>query len=246
MSGANAYQTSSNIPKHVAVIMDGNGRWAQQKGNHRIFGHQNAIKAVRDTVEAAAEIGVECLTLYAFSTENWNRPKLEVDALMHLLVEALSNELPTLKKNNIKLISIGDKTRLPASCINTLNTVMEATRHNTHMTLNIALSYSGRWDIVEAAKNLSKQVQQGLIQVEDINETLFSNALSTHNLPDPELLIRTSGEYRLSNFLLWECSYTEFIFTEILWPDFRKEDFYKAIEQYQQRERRFGKTTAHA
>jgi len=233
-----------NIPAHVAVIMDGNGRWAKKKGNQRIFGHKNAIQAVRETVEVAAELQVKYLTLYAFSTENWNRPKIEVEALMHLLVDSLKKELPILQKNNIKLVSIGDNDRLPTSCQNTLKQVIEATASNTHMTLNLALSYSGRWDITQTIKQLAKEAKQGTLSIDEIDESLISSNLSTRNMPDPALMIRTSGEHRLSNFLLWELSYAEFYFTETLWPDFRKADFHKAIASYQQRERRFGKTTS--
>lgn len=233
-----------NVPKHVAVIMDGNGRWAQKKGNQRIFGHKNAIAAVRDTVEAAAEIGLNYLTLYAFSTENWNRPKLEVNALMNLLVESLNKELPTLQKNKIKLISIGDHSKLPSSCQKTLQNVMQQTKENTHMTLNLALSYSSRWDITRAIQKISSKVANGELQTSKIDEQTLSSFLSTSQIPDPELLIRTSGEHRISNFLLYELSYSELYFTDQLWPDFRKKDFFKAIENYQLRERRFGKTSA--
>jgi len=243
MSDLQADINIKEVPSHVAVIMDGNGRWAKQKGNQRIFGHKNAIKAVRDTVEAAAELKVKFLTLYAFSTQNWNRPKIEVEALMTLLVESLKKELPILQKNNIKLVSIGDQDRLPSKCLSTLNEVISQTKQNTHMTLNLALSYSGRWDLQEATRKIAQQVKKGIIEPSEISEMTITENLSTRGMPDPSLMIRTSGEYRLSNFLLWELSYAEFIFTDILWPDFRKEHFYKAIQKYQKRERRFGKTS---
>ncbi len=237
-------QTFEHIPEHVAVIMDGNGRWAKQKGNQRIFGHQNAIKAVRQTVEAAAEIGVKFLTLFAFSTENWNRPKTEVNALMNLLVDALQKELPILKKNNIKLKTIGQTESLPQSCLQNLNQVIEATKENTHMTLNLALSYSGRWDIISGVKKIAQKIKDNKLELNQVDELLFSQHLSTQNIPDPDLMIRTSGELRISNFLLWQLSYAELYFTQTLWPDFSKKEFYKAIEAYQKRERRFGKTSA--
>lgn len=231
------------IPQHVAVIMDGNGRWAKQKGQFRIFGHKNGVSAVRETVEAAAEMGIKYLTLYAFSTENWNRPKMEIDALMQLLVESLSKELPTLIKNNIKLQAIGDLNSLPKSCKKQLQETIDKTAHNVHMTLILALSYSSRWEIVEAVKKIATQVKNNEIQIDDINDALFSNALSTANYPDPELMIRTSGEKRISNYLLWQLAYSELYFTPKLWPDFRKQDFIEAILDFQNRERRFGKTS---
>jgi len=231
------------IPQHVAVIMDGNGRWAKQKGQFRIFGHKNGVSAVRETVEAAAEIGIKYLTLYAFSTENWNRPKMEIDALMQLLVESLSKELPTLTKNNIKLEAIGDLNSLPKSCKKQLQETIDKTAQNSHMTLVLALSYSSRWEIVEAVKKIATQVKNNEIQIDDINDALFSNALSTANYPDPELMIRTSGEKRISNYLLWQIAYAELYFTSKLWPDFRKQDFIDAILDFQNRERRFGKTS---
>ena len=223
--------------------MDGNGRWAKQRGGMRIFGHQSAITAVRETVEGAAELGIEYLTLYAFSTENWNRPQFEVNALMQLLVSTISKETATLTKNNIRLQTIGDTKSLPSSCQRELQEAMDATRNNTRMTLVLALSYSGRWDISQAVKNIGKAVQEGKITPEEINETTISNYLATSGMPDPELLIRTSGEQRISNFLLWQLAYTELYITDLLWPDFRKENLYEALVSYQARERRFGKTS---
>jgi undecaprenyl diphosphate synthase len=231
----------SNLPKHIAVIMDGNGRWAKKQGARRIFGHQNAIKAVRDISEGSAEIGIKYLTLYAFSTENWKRPKAEIRGLMELLVATIRKETETLIKNNITLKAIGDIESLPAKCQRELSEAMEITRNNSGLTLILALSYSGRWDIVEGVKSLLKDVKNELISEEDINQELFSRYLSTSNIPDPELLIRTSGEMRISNFLLWQMAYTELYITELLWPDFRKEHLIEAIISYQKRERRFGK-----
>ncbi|QCR24296.1 isoprenyl transferase [Pontibacter sp. SGAir0037] len=232
-----------NLPKHIAVIMDGNGRWAKQKGGLRIFGHQSAITAVRETVEAAAELGVEYLTLYAFSTENWSRPAFEVSALMQLLVSTIRKETSTLNKNNIRLLTIGDTASLPASCQLELQEAMEITKDNTRMTLVLALSYSGRWDITQAVQKLSQEVKDGAVKPQDVNENLFKDYLSTAGMPDPELLIRTSGEQRISNFLLWQLAYTELYITKLLWPDFRKEHLYEAIIAFQSRERRFGKTS---
>ncbi|MEO1449885.1 MAG: isoprenyl transferase [Bacteroidota bacterium] len=229
------------LPKHIAVIMDGNGRWARQRGNQRVFGHRNAIKAVRDTTEAAAELGVKFLTLYAFSTENWRRPKLEVDALMTLLVDTLRKETATLMDNDIRLNAIGNLDQLPGACQRRLEEVIDITRANKRMTLNLALSYGARSDMLQATRQLAKSVQEGTISLEDITEETFSGALSTRNIPDPELLIRTSGEYRISNFLLWEIAYAELYMTSKLWPDFRKDDLYEAILDFQKRERRFGK-----
>ena len=223
--------------------MDGNGRWAKQRGGMRIFGHQSAITAVRETVEGAAELGIEYLTLYAFSTENWNRPQFEVNALMQLLVSTISKETATLTKNNIRLQTIGDTKSLPSSCQRELQEAMDATRNNTRMTLVLALSYSGRWDISQAVKSIGKAVQEGKITPEEINESTISNYLATSGMPDPELLIRTSGEQRISNFLLWQLAYTELYITDLLWPDFRKENLYEALVSYQARERRFGKTS---
>ena len=233
----------SKLPEHIAVIMDGNGRWAKQKGKNRIFGHQNAIKAVRETTEAAAELGIKFLTLYAFSTENWSRPKSEVDALMRLLVKTINIETKTLNKNNIRLFAIGNLESLPKDCLKELNEAIAKTSQNTRMTLVLALSYSSKWEIINAVKKISEAVKNGEIKQEMIDQDLFSNYLTTKNIPDPELLIRTSGEYRISNFLLWQIAYAEFYFTQKLWPDFRKEDLYEAILDYQNRERRFGKTS---
>ncbi|ADY52509.1 undecaprenyl diphosphate synthase [Pseudopedobacter saltans DSM 12145] len=234
---------TSRLPKHIAVIMDGNGRWAKEQGKLRVFGHKNGVIAVRDTVEGAAEIGVENLTLYAFSTENWNRPKLEVTALMELLVSTIAKETETLKKNNVRLNAIGDLAALPKRCYKELKDAMEKTSGNTRLTLTLALSYSSRWEITEAAKNLAADVKAGKIDLGSINEQVFSGYLSTANLPDPELMIRTSGELRMSNYLLWQLAYAELYFTPKLWPDFRKEDLFEAIVDFQQRERRFGLTS---
>ncbi len=232
-----------NLPSHIAIIMDGNGRWAKKQGGIRIFGHQNGVKSVNDVVEASAELGIKFLTLYAFSTENWNRPKIEVEALMSLLVSTISNELKNLTKNNIRLLVIGNISQLPKNVRNKLLKTIEITSANTGLTLVLALSYSSRWEINEAVINLAKDIKNNTLQVEDINETVFKKYLSTAEIPDPELLIRTSGEYRISNFLLYQLAYTELYFTETLWPDFSKNDFYKAINDYQLRERRFGMTS---
>ncbi|MBC35430.1 MAG: isoprenyl transferase [Bacteroidetes bacterium] len=231
------------LPKHIAIIMDGNGRWAKQFGKMRIFGHQNGVKAVREASESAAELGVEFLTLYAFSTENWNRPKKEVDALMKLLVETIDKEVPTLNKNDIKLQAIGNIKSLPENSYKQLNKAIEETKNNKRMTLNLALSYSSRWELTDAIQEIAMKVKKGEIQPENINQDLISSHLETANMPDPELLIRTSGEYRISNFLLWQIAYAELYFTDKLWPDFRKEDLYEAILDFQNRERRFGKTS---
>lgn len=229
------------LPEHVAIIMDGNGRWAKKRGNQRIFGHRNAIAAVRDTVEATAELGIRFLTLYAFSTENWNRPKLEIDALMALLVQTLSSETPTLLKNNVKLNVIGDVKSLPRDVEKQLNEVLNVTANNTGLILTLALSYSSRWELVEAVKKIAEKIGKGELSPEDITCELISNNLATAKMPDPELLIRTSGEHRISNFLLWQIAYAELHFTPTLWPDFRRDDLYKAILDFQSRERRFGK-----
>lgn len=231
------------IPRHIAVIMDGNGRWAKQKGKYRIFGHQHGVTSVREITEGCAELGVEYLTLYAFSTENWNRPKMEVTALMTLLVHTIRKETETLQKNNIRLETIGDRTQLPPDCQQELDEAMEATKGNTRMTLILALSYSSKWDIVNAVKQIATSVKEGEITVDRINEEVISNALTTGRYPNPDLMIRTSGEHRISNFLLWELAYSEFYFTNVLWPDFRKEHLREAILEYQKRERRFGKTS---
>ena len=232
----------NKIPAHVAVIMDGNGRWAKKKGLMRIFGHRNGVRAVRETVEAAAEVGVKYLTLYAFSTENWSRPQDEVNALMELLVESTHSEMETLTKNSIRLQAIGDLKSLPKHTQDNLQEAIDKTKGNTRMTLVLALSYSARWEIVHAAKELARQVEAGQLKADDICEDLFKKALSTSDIPDPELMVRTSGEQRISNYLLWQLAYAELYFTDTLWPDFRKEDFFKAIFDFQHRERRFGKT----
>ncbi|OEK02538.1 di-trans,poly-cis-decaprenylcistransferase [Roseivirga sp. 4D4] len=234
---------AESLPQHVAVIMDGNGRWAKKKGAARVFGHKNAIKAVRDVTEGCAELGVKYLTLYAFSTENWSRPKLEVTALMELLVSTLSSEMKTLMDNGIKLDTIGDTESLPPKCQRELKEAMEKTSKNNRMTLVLALSYSGRWDITQATKSIARDMAEGKIDAENINQDLIDNYLNTSGIPDPELLIRTSGEQRISNFLLWQMAYTEFFITDTLWPDFRREDLYKALISYQERERRFGMTS---
>ncbi len=231
-----------NLPKHVAVIMDGNGRWAKKIGKARIFGHRNGVKAVRETTEAAAELGIKHLTLYAFSTENWNRPKLEVNALMMLLVDTLKKEIETLNKNNIKLHAIGDLTKLPKKTYKALMDGMENTKNNTRMTLHLALNYSSRWEIIEATKKIAVLAQAGKIDPNNIDEQEYDKHLATAGIPDPELLIRTSGERRLSNYLLYQLAYTELYFTDNYWPEFRKDDFYKALIDFQMRERRFGMT----
>jgi undecaprenyl diphosphate synthase len=231
------------LPQHIAIIMDGNGRWAKQRGNQRIFGHRNAIEAVRDTVEACAELGVGYLTLYAFSTENWNRPKFEVDALMSLLVQTIHKETPTLLKNNVRLNAIGNLASLPNDVAKQLNGAIKKTSGNTGLLLTLALSYSARWEIIDAIQKIAKKIEDGRLKSSEINADCFSTHLSTADIPDPELLIRTSGEYRISNFLLWQIAYAELHFTPTLWPDFRREDLYKAIIDFQKRERRFGKTS---
>ena len=234
---------TQNIPAHVAVIMDGNGRWAKQRGGLRMFGHQSAITAVRETVEEAAELGVRFLTLYAFSTENWNRPVLEVMALMKLLVHTIRRETATLLKNSIRLEAIGDLATLPKSCQQELAEAMELTKDGSRMTLVLALSYSGRWDLTQAAKRMADDVATGLLQPSQVTEATVASYLVTAKMPDPELLIRTSGEQRISNFLLWQLAYTELYITDLLWPDFRKQHFQEAVRAYQRRERRFGKTS---
>ena len=235
---------NSKIPKHVAVIMDGNGRWAKQKGKPRVFGHKNGVKSVRETIEAAGNAGVKALTLYAFSTENWNRPKAEVKTLMTLLASSLKSEAKELVKNNIKLQVIGTQDALPKSVLSGLNKVIEQTKNNTALTLTIALSYGSRQEIVNAFKNISKKVVNKQLSVEEIDENIINNHLYTFTLPDVDLMIRTSGEKRISNFLLWQIAYAELHFTDVLWPDFTKNDFYNAILDYQSKERRFGKTSA--
>ena len=234
---------SDNIPKHVAVIMDGNGRWAKGKGMNRIFGHKNALTAVRETIEAAAELGTEAITLYAFSTENWNRPKIEVNALMSLLISSLNKESITFKKNDVKVNAIGNIESLPDGAQKTLKEVIKETKNNKKIVLSLALSYGAREEIINTIKNISKKVVNNDLTIEEIDEKIINNHLYTFNLPDVDLMIRTSGEQRISNFLLWQMAYAELYFTNILWPDFRKEHFYDAIIEYQNRERRFGKTS---
>jgi undecaprenyl diphosphate synthase len=229
------------LPRHIAIIMDGNGRWAQKRGNQRIFGHRNAIDAVRDTVEAAAELGVEYMTMYAFSTENWKRPKMEIDALMSLLVSTINSETKTLTTNNVRLLTIGNTASLPQGVQEQLQNALDTTAQNTGLKLILALSYGARWEILNAVKNLVSDIQSSRLETRDIDQA-FEKYLDTAGIPDPELLIRTSGEFRISNFLLWQIAYSELYFTETLWPDFRREHLYEAILSYQCRERRFGKT----
>jgi undecaprenyl diphosphate synthase len=231
----------NKIPRHVAIIMDGNGRWAAKHGSERIFGHEHGVESVRSTVEGAGEIGIKYLTLYAFSTENWDRPKNEVDALMGLLVQAIENETGELMKNNVKLGAIGDLDKLPDDVARKLNECIKLLENNTGLTLILALSYSSRWEILKAVKNIVNDALNEKINIEDIDEKLFESYLTTAHIPDPELLIRTSGEYRISNFLLWQIVYSELYFTDKLWPDFRKEDLFEAVYDFQNRERRFGK-----
>lgn len=234
---------TENLPKHLAIIMDGNGRWAKQQGFMRAFGHENGTKSVRLTVEACAKLGIQNLTLYAFSTENWNRPKIEVDTLMKLLINSLKNELNTLNQNNIRLQSIGNLDLLPASAQKELQSVIKQTENNTRMTLTLALSYGAREELIHAIKAISIKVKNNIISPDAIDESIINKHLYTHNLPDVDLLIRTSGEHRISNFLLWQIAYSELYFTAVLWPDFKEEDLYEAILSYQKRERRFGKTS---
>lgn len=232
----------SKLPEHIAIIMDGNGRWAKKQGLlNRIFGHKSAITSVRETTETCTEIGIKYLTLYAFSTENWSRPKEEINALMELLVSTIKGEAPTLIKNNVRLNAIGDLKSLPASCQKELAETIELTKHNSGLVLTLALSYSGRWEIIEAVKKIALAVSTNTLAVDSINDITFRNYLSDSTLPDPELLIRTSGEFRVSNFLLWQIAYTEIHITDVLWPDFRKKDLYNALIDFQKRERRFGK-----
>lgn len=231
------------IPRHIAIIMDGNGRWAKKQGLARMFGHKQGVTTVHNITEAAAEIGIEYLTLYAFSTENWNRPKEEVDALMALLVDTIAKETPTLMKNNVKLLTIGDVDRLPQATRDKFLGCIRETSGNTGLSLVLALSYSSRWEIIEAAKRIAAEVKEGKIALDEINEAAISDHLTTQGIPDPDLLIRTSGELRISNFLLWQIAYSELYFTDKLWPEFTVEDLYEAIVDYQHRERRFGKTS---
>ena len=231
----------TKLPKHLAIIMDGNGRWAKGKGKERVFGHQNGVVAVKDTVEAASELGIKYLTLYAFSTENWNRPKQEINDLMELLVSTINKETKTLNDNNIRLLAIGDLKSLPGNCYTELNEAIKKTEKNTRTTLILALSYSSRWEILNAVKQIVNDIERKKIVLKDIDESVFNSYLCTAGIPEPELMIRTSGEHRISNFLLWQIAYAELYFTDKLWPDFRKEDVYAAIVDYQGRERRFGK-----
>ncbi|MFK7050081.1 isoprenyl transferase [Flavobacterium columnare] len=232
-----------NLPQHLAIIMDGNGRWAKQKGMLRVFGHENGTKSVRVTIETCVKLGIKNLTLYTFSTENWNRPKLEVETLMKILISSLRKELDTFIKNNIKLNSIGNLDSLPKNVQKELLEVIEKTKNNTQMTLTLALSYGSREEILNAVKKISDKVKNNIISIENIDESIFNNHLYTHDLPEVDLVIRTSGEHRISNFLLWQIAYAEFYFTDVLWPDFSEQDLYEALISYQKRERRFGKTS---
>jgi undecaprenyl diphosphate synthase len=241
MNSAKERIDPAKLPRHVAIIMDGNGRWAKEHGKPRVFGHRNGVKAVREVTEAAAEIGIEFLTLYAFSTENWNRPPLEVSALMEMLVTTIRDELATMNKNNIRLNMIGDISRLPTLTRKALLEGMDNTKNNTRMTLTLALNYSSRWEITEAMRKAAGLAAAGKLNPDEIDESTVSHLLTTTQMPDPELLIRTSGEFRISNFLLWQIAYAELYFTDIYWPDFDREAFYTAILNYQSRERRFGK-----
>lgn len=231
------------LPRHIAIIMDGNGRWAKRQGLARMYGHKQGVETVHNITEAAAELGIDYLTLYTFSTENWNRPKQEVDALMTLLVDTIVKETPTLMKNNVRLLTIGDTDRLPAEAKRKFELCMQETAANTGLKMVIALSYSARWEMTEAARHMAADAVKGVLRPEDINEQTVSDYLTTRSMPDPDLLIRTSGELRISNFLLWQLAYSELYFTECLWPEFTVEEFYKAIVDYQSRERRFGKTS---
>ncbi|AEA43113.1 isoprenyl transferase [Fluviicola taffensis] len=230
----------TNIPKHIAIIMDGNGRWAKKQGQERLYGHSFGVDSVRATLTACKDVGVKFVTMYAFSTENWNRPQDEVEGLMSLLVYTIANEVNELNAQNVKLLSIGDTAGLPEDCQDELKNAIESTKNNTGVNLVIALNYSSRWEIAEAFKQLASNIQAGDLTISEITPELISSTLSTKHIPDPELLIRTSGEQRLSNFLLWQVAYSEFYFTPVLWPDFREVDLYKAVLDYQSRERRFG------
>ncbi len=233
----------NKLPKHIAIIMDGNGRWAKQKGKMRVFGHQNGIKSVREMIDGAGEIGVNYITLYAFSKENWQRPKYEVEALMNLMLSSINREVKSLHKNNVRLMAIGDLGNLPKKNQVELQKAIDYTKDNTGLTLVLALSYGSRWEIIQAAKSLAIKYKNNEIDESYFNEANFQNELNTHNIPEPELMIRTSGEMRISNFLLWQLAYSELYFSEKLWPDFKKEDLFEAIVDYQNRERRFGKTS---
>ena len=229
-----------NTPEHIAIIMDGNGRWAKQQGEKRLFGHNTGVESVREALRAAQKSNVKYLTLYAFSTENWNRPKEEVEGLMNLLVHTISNEVDELNKSNVRISTIGDLDGLPGDCKDEMVSAFERTKTNTGVNLILALNYSAKWEMLEAIKSIANQVKEGTLDTDSIDNECFSNALSTKGIPDPELLIRTSGEHRISNFLLWQIAYSELYFTEVLWPDFKEEDLYKAVLNYQSRERRFG------
>lgn len=231
------------LPKHLAIIMDGNGRWAKQQGFLRALGHENGSKTVKRTVESCVNIGIENLTLYAFSTENWNRPKIEIDTLMRILIKTLKRELKTLNKNSVRLNSIGDLSQLPSSARRELQEVIEKTKDNSKMVLTLALSYGAREEITRAIKEISIKVKNNIISIDSIDESIINQHLYTHDLPDVDLLIRTSGEHRVSNFLLWQIAYSEFYFIDVLWPDFTEEHLYEALINYQKRERRFGKTS---
>jgi undecaprenyl diphosphate synthase len=233
----------TKLPQHIAIIMDGNGRWAKGLGKIRVFGHKNGVSAVREVLEGAVEIGLPYLTLYAFSSENWNRPKLEVRALMEILISSLNKELPTFQENGVRLNAIGSLCDLPNNIQKTLSDCIEATKNNTKCTLTLALSYGSRAEILEATKKIAKQVAEGSLKVEDITEEVFSKNLYTSNIPDPDLMIRTSGEQRISNYLLWQLAYTELWFSPKMWPEFTRNDLFEAIFDYQSRERRFGKTS---
>ncbi len=230
----------SNIPQHIAVIMDGNGRWAQQQGHERLYGHNYGVESVREVLKGAKELKVKFLTLYAFSTENWSRPKEEVDGLMDLMVRTIANEVDELNEKGIRLMTIGDTEGLPEGCRNELKNAIAKTAHNTETSLILALNYSARWEILNATKLIAEKVKNGVIKSSSIDDSLFNKSLTTNGIPDPELLIRTSGEHRVSNFLLWQIAYSEFYFTDVLWPDFKKEDLFRAVLNYQSRERRFG------
>jgi undecaprenyl diphosphate synthase len=232
---------STRVPKHVAIIMDGNGRWAKNQGEERIFGHANGVEGVREALTGATEAGVKFLTLYAFSTENWDRPKEEVDALMNLLVNTILKEIDSLNENKVRLQAIGDLDMLPGDCKKSLLSAIDRTKENNRLTLVLALSYSSRWEIIEMVKKIALEVKNNTLNIDEITVDTISKNLVTNQIPDPELLIRTSGEKRISNFLLWQIAYSELYFTETLWPDFKKEDLFKAIIEYQNRERRFGK-----
>jgi len=234
----------SNLPQHIAVIMDGNGRWAKKQGAMRIFGHHHGVKSVKDTVEGCVELGIKYLTLYTFSTENWSRPKLEVDGIMQLLVKTIGEEVPSLHKNNVRLKTIGELDTLPKSARKKLLDSIEITKNNTGLTLTLALSYSGKWEIVQATKKIAQLVKDGALAIEDISEELFAQNLATEEAPDVDLMIRTGGDHRISNYLLWQLAYAELYFMDdLFWPEFRQKHLFEAIYSYQQRERRFGKTS---